>query len=207
MYGPSNPYKPLTRDNAALLLFDHQIGLISGVTDFDPLTLTHNVVGLAKAAKILGLPIVAASTARDTMWGPTAPELAEVVGGQDNVIDRSSVNAWAHPRVHAAITATGRRKVIIAAIATEVCATFSAISAVSEGYDAYVAVDASGSFSQTRRDTALLRMTQAGVIPIDFASTMVEVLADNASPLAEDVYAAIDIPFVKLVTGLTHAAA
>jgi nicotinamidase-related amidase len=141
------------------------------------------------------------------MWGPTAPDLAEVVGGQDNVIDRSTVNAWHDPRVRAAVTATGRSKLIIAGIATEVCAALPAISAVSEGYDAYVAVDASGSFSQTRRDTALLRLHQAGVIPVDFASAMVEVLADNASPLAEDLYAAIDIPFAKLVTGLTHAAA
>jgi nicotinamidase-related amidase len=206
MYGPGNPYQALTRDNTAVLLFDHQIGLVSGVTDFDPLMLTHNVVGLAKAAMVLGLPIVAASTARDTMWGPTVPELAEVIG-QANVIDRSAVNAWDDPRVREAITATGRSKLVIAGIATEVCAALPAISAVSDGYDAYVAVDASGSFSQTRRDTALLRMHQAGVILVDFASAMVEILADNASPLAEDLYNAIDIPFAKLVTGLTHAAA
>src|SRR5260221_3136559 len=75
MYGPGNPYQALTRDNTAVLLFDHQIGLVSGVTDFDPLMLTHNVVGLAKAAMVLGLPIVAASTARDTRDPDDVPGL------------------------------------------------------------------------------------------------------------------------------------
>jgi nicotinamidase-related amidase len=73
----------MTRDNTAVLLIDHQVGLMTGVRDMSVGELKHNVVGLAKAARALGLPIVAVTTARDSMWGPTAPELKEALGGGD----------------------------------------------------------------------------------------------------------------------------
>src|ERR1700739_3264315 len=82
-----------TRENTAVLLIDHQVGLFTGVRDLTVSDLKHNVVALAKAAKILGLPLVAVTTARDSMWGPTIPELREVLG-DDQIMDRSSVNAW-----------------------------------------------------------------------------------------------------------------
>src|SRR4051795_793490 len=83
----------LTPENAALLLIDHQVGLFTGVRDIDVNELKHNVVGLARAAQILGLPIVAVTTARDSMWGPTIPELKQALGSGD-ILDRSTVNAW-----------------------------------------------------------------------------------------------------------------
>src|SRR5208283_6183583 len=76
-----HPYEPLTSANAALVLVDHQVGLMSGVRDYSTGELKHNVVALAKAAKALKLPIVATTTARDSMWGPTFPELVEALGG------------------------------------------------------------------------------------------------------------------------------
>jgi nicotinamidase-related amidase len=86
------PYEPLTSQNAAVILVDHQIGLMSGVRDYSIGMLKHNVVALAKAAKALKLPIVVTTTARDSMWGPTIPELVEALPGVE-IIDRSSVNA------------------------------------------------------------------------------------------------------------------
>src|SRR5437762_13704607 len=86
------PYEPLTSENAALILVDHQIGLMTGVRDYSTGELKHNVVALAKAAKSLKLPIVVTTTARDSMWGPTFPELVEALPGIE-IIDRSSVNA------------------------------------------------------------------------------------------------------------------
>jgi nicotinamidase-related amidase len=71
MSNPAHPYEPLTSENAALVLVDHQVGLMSGVRDYSIAELKHNVIGLAKAAKALELPIVASTTARDSMWGPT----------------------------------------------------------------------------------------------------------------------------------------
>jgi len=87
----------MTRNNTAVLLIDHQVGLFSGVRDIDLAELKHNVVALAKAAQVLGLPIVAVTTARDSMWGETIPELKAVLGNME-ILDRSTVNAWDEPR-------------------------------------------------------------------------------------------------------------
>ena len=190
-------YEPLTADNAAVLLIDHQVGLFTGVVDIDVLTLKHNVVALAKAAKLLGVPVLVTATAPDRLWGPTIPEL--LTARPDlQVLARTTVNPWDEPRFTQAVEALGRKKLIIAGISTEVCLGSTAIRAVDLGYDAYGAVDASGTFSMTKRETGLLRMLQAGVIVTDYATTMVEILKDNASPLANDVYAALDMPFATL---------
>jgi hypothetical protein len=94
------------------------------------------------------------------------------------------VNAFDDPKVAQAIATTGRKKLIFAGISLEVCAAFPAITAVGNGFDAYVAVDASGTFSETKRQAGLLRMLQAGVILSDYATLMVEILKDNARPEA-----------------------
>jgi nicotinamidase-related amidase len=198
------PYEPLTSENAALVLVDHQVGLMTGVRDYSTGELKHNVVALARAAKALKLPIVVTTTARDSMWGPTFPELVEVLPGVE-IIDRSSVNAFDDGRVAGAIAATGRKKLIFAGISLEVCAAFPAITAVGKGLDAYVAVDASGTFSETKRQAGVLRMLQAGVILSDHATLMVEILKDNARPEAGDVYGAMDMPWAKLVGQIAHA--
>ena len=195
---------PLTTENAALVLVDHQVGLMSGVRDYSIAELKHNVVGLAKAAEALKLPIVVTTTARDSMWGPTIPELVEALTGVQ-IIDRSSVNAFNDPSVARAIEATGRSKLIFAGLSLEVCAAFPAMTAVSKGLDAYVAVDACGTFSETKRQAGLLRMIQAGVIVSDYATLMIEVLRDNARPEAGAVYNAIDMDWAKLVGQIAKA--
>jgi hypothetical protein len=91
MSEPPRPYEPLTSENAALILVDHQVGLMTGVRDYSTGELKHNVVGLAKAAKALKLPIVVTTTARVSMWGPTFPELVEALPGVP-IIDRSSAD-------------------------------------------------------------------------------------------------------------------
>ncbi|MGN9779149.1 isochorismatase family protein [Micromonospora sp. H33] len=198
-------HTPLTADNAAVLLVDHQIGLFTGVRDLAVSELKHNVTSLARAALSLDLPLVVTTTAADNMWGPLIPELQAVLPQDLKVIDRSSVNAWQDDRVRAAVEATERSKLIIAGISLEVCAAFPAISATATGYDAYVAVDACGTFSQTKRETGLLRLLQAGVIVSDYASLAVEILADNADPAAGEVYGALDMPFATLVGQLAAA--
>jgi len=115
MSDPIRPYEPLTSENAALVLVDHQVGLMTGVRDYSTGELKHNVVALAKAAKALKLPIIVTTTARDSMWGPTFPELVEALPGVP-IIDRSSVNAFDDPNVVQAIATTGRRKLIFAGI-------------------------------------------------------------------------------------------
>jgi nicotinamidase-related amidase len=204
MSNPAQPYEPLTSENSALVLVDHQVGLMTGVRDYAIAELKHNVVGLAKAAKVLKLPIVVTTTARDSMWGPTFPELVEALPGVQ-IIDRSSVNVFDDPRAARAIEATGRRKLIFAGLSLEVCAAFPAITAVGKGLDAYVAVDACGTFSKTKRQVGLLRMMQAGVILSDYATLMIEVLKDNGRPEAGAVYGAIEMDWAKLVGQIAQA--
>ena len=204
MSNPIRPYEPLTSENAALVLVDHQVGLMTGVRDYSTGELKHNVVALAKAARALKLPTVVTTTARDSMWGPTFPELVEALPGAE-IIDRSSVNAFDDERVARAIAATGRKKLIFAGISLEVCAALPAMTAVGKGLDAYVAVDASGTFSETKREAGLLRMQQAGVILSDYATLMVEILKDNARRDAGEVYGAMDMPWAKLVGQIAQA--
>ena len=204
MSTPTRAYEPLTSENAALILVDHQVGLMTGVRDYSTGELKHNVVSLAKAATALRLPIVVTTTARDSMWGPTFPELVEALPDVA-IIDRSSVNAFDDAAVAGAIVATGRKKLIFAGISLEVCAALPAITAIDRGFDAYVAVDASGTFSETKRQAGLLRMLQAGVILSDYATLMVEILADNARSEAAAVYDAIDMAWAKLVGQIARA--
>ena len=154
MNARNNPYIPLSSDNSALVLVDHQIGLLTGVRDIPVAELKNNVVSLAKAMQILKVPIIVTTTGRDSMWGPTFPELVQALPEID-IIDRGSVNAWDDPKVSKAIEATGRKKLIFAGVSLEVCAAFPAITAIGRGYDAYVAVDACGTFSQTKREAGL----------------------------------------------------
>ncbi|HYG13882.1 MAG TPA: isochorismatase family protein [Methylophilaceae bacterium] len=186
------------------MLVDHQVGLLTGVRDISTGELKHNVVALAKAAKALRLPIIVASTAAKSMWGPTFPELLEALPGIE-VLDRSSVNAYDDERVAAAIEGTKCKNLIFAGVSLEVCAGFPAMTAVSRGYNAYVAVDASGTFSDTKHEVALHRLTQAGVVISDYATLMVEVLGDNGKPEAGAVYAALDMPWAVLVGQVASA--
>lgn len=199
-----NP-EPLSKDNAALILVDHQVGLMTGIRDYSVAELKHNVVGLSKAAKELGLPIVTTTTSANSLWGPAFPELVEALPGHE-FIDRTTVNAWDDPRVAEAIKATGRKKLIFAGVSLEVCAAFPAMRAVREGYEAYVAVDASGTFNQTKRETGLLRLAQSGVVVADGSSLMVEILADNASPEAMPMYSALGMDWATLVTQVRTSA-
>jgi len=200
---PNKYQERLTPENAALLLVDHQVGLFTGVRDIPVAELRHNVVALAKAAMVLGVPTIVTATSPE-MWGPIIPELTEVLQ-RVPIIARTTVNAFDDARFAKAVEAAGRKKLIIAGVSTEVCLAFPAIYATGIGYDAYGVIDASGTFSETKRVTGLLRMVQAGVIVTDYATVVVEMLKDNTSPKAGEVYACLDMPFAGLVGQLAGA--
>jgi nicotinamidase-related amidase len=190
----------LTRANALLLLVDHQVGLYTGVRDIDILQLKHNIVGLTRAMLALKVPVVVTTTT-EKMWGPLIPELADVLHGVPT-IERTSVNAWDEKRVVNAVKATGRQKLVVTGISTDVCLAFPAMAAMADGFQSYAVIDASGGFSQTQVDMGVLRMQQAGVIPVGYSNAAIEILGDNAAPEAEAVYAALAMPFSGLVFGL-----
>ena len=200
---PANSPQPterLTRNNAVLLVVDHQVGLYTGVRDIDILQLKHNIVGLTRAILALKVPVVLTTTT-EKMWGPLIPELAEILPGVHK-IERTTVNAWDEKRVVDAVKVTGRRNLIVTGISTDVCLTFPAIAAMADGFQSYAVIDASGGFSQTQVDMGIVRMQQAGVIPVGYSNVAIEILADNAAPEAEAVYAGLGIPFSTLVFGL-----
>lgn len=195
-------YESLTSENAALIVIDHQIGLYTGVRDIPVDELKHNIVGLVKALKVFKIPMVITTTT-ESMWGPMIPELQEVLK-DISVIQRTTVNAWDDERVGHAIEKTNRKKLIMTGITTDVCLTFPAITAVGKGYDVYAVIDASGAFTVKQGDLGVARMVQAGVKVVGYSNVVVEMLKDNASPLAVEAYSCLDMPFASLVYGLNQ---
>src|SRR5712692_5695477 len=198
--GSTEESELLTRSNAVLLLVDHQIGLYTGVRDIDILSLKHNIVGLTRSMLALKVPVIVTTTT-EKMWGPLIPELTEALRGI-KPIERTTVNAWDDKRVVDAVKATGRKKLVVTGISTDVCLAFPAIAALADGFESYAVIDASGGFTRTQVDMGVLRMHQAGVVPVGYSNVAVEILADNAAPEAEAVYTALGIPFGSLVFGL-----
>ena len=135
------------------------------------------------------------------MWGPLVSELANVLHGVPT-IERTTVNAWDDKRIVDAVKATGRKKLVVTGISTDVCLAFPAIAALADDFQSYAVIDASGGFSQTQVDMGILRMQQAGVVPVGYSNVAIEILADNAAPEAEAVYEALGMPFSALVFGL-----
>src|SRR5713226_2255888 len=199
--GRSRAYKRLTPESAVLVLIDHQSALVAGICELAPDEVPHNVVAFARAARVLRVPVVLTSTA-PMMWGPTLPELTEALPGVEN-IERSVVNAWDEPRVREAVRRTGRQKLLIGGITTHVCLAFPAMAAVADGYDVYALLDASGTWSDLLRLTAIDQMRQAGVTITSGAAAFVEMLHDNASPIAGQLYAALD-PATRYILQITQ---
>lgn len=195
-------YETITAKNAALVLVDHQIGLYTGVRDIPIDELKHNITGLVKALKFFHIPILVTTTT-ENMWGPMIPELKELLEGIP-CIERTTVNAWDDPRVCDAIEKTGRKKLIMTGITTDVCLSFPAITAVGKGYDVYAVIDASGAFTIKQGELGVIRMAQAGVKTVGYSNVVVEILKDNADPVANEVYSALDMPFAGLVYGLNQ---
>lgn len=185
----------LKRDNAVILLVDHQVGLLTGVRDMSTADVRKNVVALAKAAKALGVPVIVTAVS-DGPFGETLPELTAALPGV-TVIKRSSINAWDDARVKQAVEATGRKQLIVAGISLEVCAGFPAMSAAAEGYDVSVVLDASGTFSAAKREAGIQRLTLNGIALTDYCTVGVELLGSNADPKAGEVYGALDMDFSK----------
>ncbi|MGB6977161.1 MAG: isochorismatase family protein [Gammaproteobacteria bacterium] len=195
-------YETITPENSALILIDHQIGLYTGVRDIPIDELKHNIIGLIKAIKVFRIPIIVTTTT-ENIWGPMIPELKKLLEGIPG-IERTTVNAWDDRRVCDAIEKTGRKKLIMTGITTDVCLAFPAITAVGKGYDVYAIIDASGAFTVKQGELGVTRMSQAGVKTVGYSNVVVEMLKDNANPLAMEVYTGLDMPFASLVNGLNQ---
>jgi nicotinamidase-related amidase len=156
------PYVRLDKSSAAVLLVDHQAGLMSLVRDIGPDMFKNNVLALADLARYFGLPTVLTTSFEDCPNGPLFPELKEILPDAPFIARPGQINAWDNADFVAAVKATGRRQLIIAGIVTEVCVAFPALSALEEGFEVFVVTDASGTFNDITRHSAWDRMSAAG---------------------------------------------
>jgi nicotinamidase-related amidase len=155
-------YNRLDINNAAVLLVDHQAGLLSLVRDIDPDKFKNNVLALADAAKLFNLPTILTTSFETGPNGPLMPELKEMFPDAPYIARPGQINAWDNEDFVKAIKATGKKQLIIAGVVTEVCVAFPALSAIEEGFEVFVVADASGTFNEMTRDAAWDRMSQAG---------------------------------------------
>lgn len=180
----------LTPQNCAVIFIDHQPQMVFGVLSIDRQTLVNNVVGLARAAKTFEVPTVLTTVAAQEFSGPIIPQLGEVFPDH-TPIDRSTVNAWEDEKFIAAVKATGRKKLVMAGLWTEVCLAFPVLCALAEGYEVYAVADASGGVSAEVHQMAMQRMIQAGATPVTWMQVMLEFQRDWARKATYD--AVLDI--------------
>src|SRR6202035_1437886 len=156
----------ITPKNSALVVIDYQPSQLAGVRSMDRDLLLKNVVSTPKVAKLFGIPIVHSTINVQTGRGkPTLPPLAELLA-DSMPIDRTTTNAWEDIDFLRAVRATGRRKLILLALWTEICMVFPALDALREGYDVYPVVDAIGGTSAEAHRNGLERAVQAGATPV-----------------------------------------
>ncbi|AUZ04033.1 MULTISPECIES: isochorismate family cysteine hydrolase YcaC [Vitreoscilla] len=158
----TKPYVRLNKDDAAVLLVDHQTGLLSLVRDIDPDKFKNNVLALADIAEYFKLPTILTTSFEDGPNGPLVPELKAQFPDAPYIARPGQINAWDNEDFVAAVKATGKKQLIIAGVVTEVCVTFPVLSALEEGYEVFVIADASGTFNEMTRNAAWSRMEQAG---------------------------------------------
>jgi nicotinamidase-related amidase len=168
----------LTPDNCALILIDHQPFQFAGLRSHDTQTVINNVVGLAKAAKLFNVPTLF-TTVVEERGGYLLKQLQDVFPEQ-KPINRTTINTWEDARVVEWVKKTGKKKLVIAALWTEICLAMPVIHALGEGYEVYIVTDASGGVSLEAHEVAIQRMVQAGAVPLTWTVFASELQRDWA---------------------------
>lgn len=154
----------LTPEESVLVLIDHQPFQVANLHSHEPALVVNNTVGLAKFAKLFDVPTIL-TTVIEERGGRLIQAIQDVFPDQ-KPINRTSINTWEDRRVVDAVEKTGRKKLIIAGLWTEICVAMPAIHALDEGYDVFVVTDASGGVTAEAHDMAVRRMERAGVVPV-----------------------------------------
>jgi nicotinamidase-related amidase len=171
-------YTKLDKEKAAVLLIDHQAGLLSLVRDFGTDEFKNNVLALADLARFFKLPTILTTSFEEGPNGPLVPELKEMFPDAPYIARPGQINAWDNSDFVLAVKKTGRKQLIIAGVVTDVCVAFPALSALEDGYEVFVVTDASGTFNTTVRDAAWSRMTQNGAQLMNWFSVACELHRD-----------------------------
>jgi len=181
----------LTPENCQMIFIDQQPQMAFGVQSIDRQVLKNNVVALAKAAKIFDVPTIITTVETESFSGYTYPELLDVFP-EKKLLERTSMNSWDDQKVRDALKENGRKKVVVSGLWTEVCNNTFALCAMAEGgYEIYMVADASGGTSKQAHEYSMLRMIQAGVIPVTWQQVMLEWQRDWAHRETYDAVMAV----------------
>ena len=173
-------------DDAALVLMDHQSGILQLVHDYSPAEYRNNVLGLAKLGKAFKLPTVLTTSLDQGPNGPFIPEVLSMFPDAPLIRRQGIISAWDDPEFVAAVEKTGRKNLIMAGVTIDVCLAFPAMQAVDAGYNVYGVVDASGGIDAGVRELAIARMRDHGVTPINWTTVGFELQRDWRLPTAQD---------------------
>lgn len=192
------PYEKPTPPNAIMLFIDHQVGLMAGVRDFSLLAeYKSNVVGLARTAKALKMPVLLSSSNAQWQNGDTLPELKEIFSDQPVYRRTGIINAYEDPTFRNAleelVARTGRRHIIISGVTIGTCCAFPTLSMLHDGYKVFPVIDASGGWNHYETEAAMSRMARAGAEPVTTFALACELQADWKLPTANDMLA----PFIQ----------
>jgi nicotinamidase-related amidase len=181
-WAPGGKRERWTPENCAFAFVDHQTGLMNLVHNAAPTAFKNIVVGLAKLAKLHNVPTVLTTSAETGPNGPMLPEIMQLHPNAPKISRPGQINAWDNAEFVDAIKKTGRRKIVMAGITTDVCVAFAALSALDAGYEVYVVVDASGCMNPEVQHAAIERMSQAGAIIGTWFAISCELLSDWRNP-------------------------
>lgn len=163
----------LTPDNCVVTLIDHQPQMLFGVTSIDRQSLINNVVGFAKAAKIFEVPLILSTVESKSFSGNIWPQLQAIYPDQ-TPIERSSMNSWDDGKFVSAVKKSGKKKIVLAGLWTQVCVTFPTVQAINDGFEVYVVEDLCGDLDERTHEAAMRRVEQAGAKPVTWIQVMLE---------------------------------
>lgn len=170
----------LSPENSVLILIDYQPHILMGVRNIDHKDLMNNLTGLIKTAVMYDLPIIFSHVGVGLNDSQPMMEALTKLAPNAVFVDRTSVNAWEEPEFVKAVEATGRKKLIMGGLWTDVCLAYPAIEAENNGYDVYVPEDAVGSITQLSHENGMRRMERAGVERITWNVVPAELQRDHA---------------------------
>jgi nicotinamidase-related amidase len=176
--GASAGQARLSVDDAAVLLIDHQVGLLSLVGDYSPDEFKNNVLALADTAKSFKLPTILTTSSETGPNGVIMPELKALFPDAPCIPRPGQINAWDNEEFVTAVKKTGRKQLLMAGVVTDVCVAFPALSAMQEGFQVFVVTDASGTFNKQVADAALMRMAHAGAVMTNWFAVACELQRD-----------------------------
>ena len=171
-------YDRLTKDNCALCLIDHQTGTMLGVQDIKLSEFRSNTLALAQIGKVHNLPVVITASFAQGPNGPLIEEVLSMYPDSKVIYRPGQISSWDNEEFVAAVAATGRKKLIMAGVTTDVCLMFPAIQARAAGYDVYCVYDASGCWDMISEMMSCLRLVQAGCKVVNWAAVAADLQAD-----------------------------